>query len=134
MESFVKTIIMKTIKKQIRGLALIFGLLILFQSCVAYKKTNSSIDEIVELENRVKIVTIDNRNHWYKKIKKIDNNYYGVKDFDDRSKDILLFTDDIQSIRVYDGVVSTILTVVGLSSAIAIVGGTTVYGILSSKE
>lgn len=58
---------MKTLKKQIKSISLFMSLLILFQSCVTYKKTTNSLDEIVELKTRVKLVTLDNQLFKFKK-------------------------------------------------------------------
>ena len=102
---------MKTLKNQLKSISLFLGMLIFFQSCIAYKKTTSSLDEIVELETRVKLVTLDNQVHVFKKIEKKDNNYYAIKFLKNRSKDLVIFPNDIKKIKVYDGITSTILTV-----------------------
>lgn len=104
---------MKTIKTQIKLISLFLSILIFFQSCVTYKKTTKSLDEIVDLKTRVRLVTFDKQVHKFKKIEKRDNNYYGIKFSKNSSKDLVIFINDIKTIKVYDGVTSTILTVFG---------------------
>ena len=102
---------MKTIKKQLKLISLFLSILIFFQSCVTYKKTTRSLDEIVQLKTRVRLVTFDKQVHKFKKIEKRDNHYYGIKFLKHRSTDLVIFPNDIKIIKVYDSVTSAILTV-----------------------
>ena len=102
---------MKTIKKQLKLISLFLSMLIFFQSCVTYKKTTRSLEEIVELKTRVRLVTFDKQVYRFKKIEKRNNNYYGIKFSKNTSKDLVIFINDIKTLKVYDGVTSTILTV-----------------------
>lgn len=102
---------MKTIIKQLKLISLFLSMLIFFQSCVTYKKTTRSLDEIVELKTRVRLVTFDKQVYRFKKIEKRNNNYYGIKFSKNTSKDLVIFINDIKTLKVYDGVTSTILTV-----------------------
>ena len=46
---------MKTQKKQIKPIALVLGILILLQSCVAYKSTSVSLEKAVQSEKKQKL-------------------------------------------------------------------------------
>jgi len=70
---------MKTIKKQIKPVALILGLLILLQSCVAYKSTSVSLEEAVRSGKKTKIETKINEYLKFQRISFEDGKYYGVK-------------------------------------------------------
>ena len=52
---------MKTLKKQIKPIALIFGVLILFQSCKAYYKDSVTLEQAVNQQNALRLKPLQNK-------------------------------------------------------------------------
>ena len=84
------------------------------------------LNDVAKLNSKVKIVTIDERTLKFKRITKEKNSYYGIKDLDTPSKNILLFPNDIQSIKIHDPKKSTLLTAstIGIYISLIILGAT----------
>lgn len=74
---------MKTLKKQIRSIALILSLLILFQSCKTYYANSVSLEKAVKHGKSANIIySNDSINPLdFDKIVKIDTVYYGIKKY-----------------------------------------------------
>ncbi|MBT8235654.1 MAG: hypothetical protein KJO04_05645 [Bacteroidia bacterium] len=69
----------RTFKNQIKSISLFLATLILFQSCATYK-TPSTLEQAVQEQKEVKIVTIDDDTLKYKYIVYEDGQFYGVND------------------------------------------------------
>lgn len=67
---------MDTQRLSLRFLSL-FIILLLFISCSIYQKSSVNIEEAVSSNTKVKIVTIDERKAFYKKLEKQENVLYG---------------------------------------------------------
>ena len=65
--------------KHIKGIVYFLTMLILFQSCVAYTKKTSTIEQASESKNRIKIRTIDGVKHKLKWIEEKDGNVVSIK-------------------------------------------------------
>ena len=70
---------MKTIKKQIKPIALIFGVLILFQSCKAYYKDSVTLEQAVNEHKRAKVETVTKQTYKFQSISFENDQYYGIK-------------------------------------------------------
>ena len=70
---------MKTIRKQIKHLALLFATLILLQSCVVYQKSSVSLEQAAKAEVKVKVITKTNNIHKFKYITSLDGEFYGIE-------------------------------------------------------
>ena len=102
---------MKTLKKQLKIVALFFSALILLQGCTVYKSVPISIEQAVQNESKVRVKTNANEKFKFSRIGIEDGNYYGVK----KSKGAIVKTpldqNFINTINEKDKTVSTIATV-----------------------
>jgi len=93
---------MKTLKKQTKLLALIFSVIILFQSCAVYQKTPVSLEQASKQDVRAKIKTKTNESFLVLKIIYEDDKYYGLQRVNGEKIRIALHADDINSIRLIE--------------------------------
>lgn len=70
---------MKILKKQIKPIALIFGALILFQSCKAYYKDSVTLEQAVNEHKRAKVETVTKQTYKFQTISFENGQYYGIK-------------------------------------------------------
>ncbi|WP_339627928.1 hypothetical protein [uncultured Maribacter sp.] len=70
---------MKAPKKWLKIISLFFTVLILFQSCATFK-THVTLEQAVQDEKSVKIITVTDDSYKYKYIVYEDGLFYGVKD------------------------------------------------------
>ena len=101
---------MKTIKKQIKPIALLFGLLILLQSCVVYKQT--SLEKAVKLEKKAKIQTKGNEILKFQRIGFEDEKFYGIKKIEGEMVKIPLDSTIIKKVMIPDKTLSIVFWVV----------------------
>ena len=102
---------MKILKKQIKPIALILALLILFQSCAVYQKTPVSLEQASKQDVRAKIKTKTNESFLVLKIIYEDDKYYGLQRVNGEKIRITLHADDINSIRLHNKTLSTVLSI-----------------------
>jgi len=102
---------MKTIKMHLKKTTMVFAALILIQSCTVYKSANSTLDEAVKSETKVKVETNNNQTLKYKRIRLEDGKYYGVKEIKGEIVKTMLDEKYINKVRLKDKTMSTILTV-----------------------
>ena len=91
---------MKTINTQIKVIAFVLSVLILFQGCTVYKSTSVTLEEAVQEQRKVQITTVDNQTLKFKRIVKRNGEYYGVKWLNDNTRDTKLFENDIEKSRL----------------------------------
>ena len=103
---------MKTIKKQIKSLTFIFSMLILFQSCTAYKAMPISLEKASNIESKVKVVTKTNQPLKFKRIAFENGNYFGLKKQKGVITKVPLNEKWIKEIKEKDKTKSAILTIV----------------------
>ena len=101
---------MKTIKKQIKPIALLFGLLILLQSCVVYKQT--SLEQAVNSEKKVRIKTKVDEILKFQRIEFEDKKFYGIKKIEGEMVKIPLDSTGIKKVMIHDLTLSTVFWVV----------------------
>lgn len=115
---------MKTIKIHLKIVAILISSMILLQGCTVYKSTTASLEDVSKSQIKAKVLTTDNQTLKFKRIDFIDGKYVGVISDDMKVNPEIEFMpldkNNIQSIKVKDKTVSTILTVV---IPIAVVGG-----------
>ena len=70
---------MKSTNKLPKTIALFFVILILFQSCVVYHKTPTSLEKASQERIKAKVATTDQQTFKYKYITYKDGQFYGVK-------------------------------------------------------
>ena len=102
---------MKTIKKQLKSIALILSVLILFQGCTVYKSTPITIEQATKEEQKVKILTKNNVKLKFKRIVVENEKLYGVRKVDGIDVNLVLDRNSIDTIRAKDKTLSTILSI-----------------------
>lgn len=105
------TIIMKIIKKQIKTIALILSMLILFQGCTVYKSANVSLDQASKADIKTKVSTKDGEKLKFERIGVEDEKYYGVRKVKGELIKVPLNEDYIEYVKLKDKTTSTILTI-----------------------
>ena len=70
---------MEAINKRLKPIALILTALLLFQSCVVYHKTPTTIQQASQEQIRTKIIKTNGEISKYKYITSEDGTFYGVK-------------------------------------------------------
>ena len=115
---------MKTIKKQIKPIALLFGLLILLQSCAIYKQT--SLEKAVKLEKKAKIETKGNEILKFQRIGFEDEKFYGIKKIEGEMVKIPLDSTGIKKVMIPDltlSIVGWVVTPLGIVMLVFAIGG-----------
>ena len=101
---------MKTLKKQLKIVALFFSILILFQGCVTvYKSANVTLEEAVRADTKVRITTNDNKTIKYLNITKINQEYFGIKKVNGDLTKIPIQNKDIEKVRIKNKPMSTVV-------------------------
>lgn len=112
---------MKTIKTQIKLIAFVLSVLILFQGCTVYKSTSISLEEAVQLKRKVQITTIDNQKIKFKRIVKRDGKYFGIKWLKENTKDIMVFENDIKKLKIENKTMSVIVSALPIALVLYII-------------
>ena len=110
---------MATFKKY-RWLCSLLTISILFGSCQVYQKVPVSLEEAVASNERVKIVTIDNRKSFYKNIEKTDSIYYGVEESGLELVKKQLKKEEIQKIQLLNKPKSRLVSIAGVTVAVGL--------------
>ena len=118
-----KILIMKTIKKQIKTVSLLFVILIILQSCTTYKITSVSLDQAAKTENKVKIKTKSNNTLKFKKVDFEGGKYYGIKKVKGDIVKIPLEESNLSSIQVKERTLSAIFTTLAASVGVILIAG-----------
>lgn len=110
---------MATFKKY-RWLCSLLTISILSGSCQVYQKVPVSLEEAVASNERVKIVTIDNRKSFYKNIEKTDSIYYGVEESGLELVKKPLKKEAILKIQLRNKPKSRLVTIAGVTVAVGL--------------
>ena len=103
---------MKTIRNQIKHLALLFASLILFQSCVVYQKTSVSLEQAAKSEVKVKVITKADETYKFHHIGFEDGKFYGEQKTTGYKNVIIPLQDnEIYKVLLKDKSTSTILSI-----------------------
>ena len=105
---------MKTIKIQLKVVALFFSVLILLQGCTVQKSASVTLDEAYRTTGKARVKTNDNKTQTFVRIGVDDGEYYGVRKIKGNYVEIPLDEKDIQNVRLKNYTLSTILTIVGI--------------------
>lgn len=114
---------MKTSTKHLKVVALVFSVVILFQSCVTvYKSGNVTLEEAVRADTKVRISTIDNKTLKYLNITKINQEYFGIKKVHGDLTKIRIQNENIEMIWVKNKPMSALVgTLIYLGGFIVVV-------------
>lgn len=113
---------MKTLRKQIKRLALFLSVLILFQGCTIYKGKGLTIDDAVYSNNKSEITTNYDMTYKFKRVIQEDGNYYGLKKVKGEFVKTTLNPSDIKRVRIKDKTLSTILSILVPVATLTIIG------------
>jgi hypothetical protein len=114
---------MKTIKKQFKSITLLLIMIILLQSCVAYKGQSVTLERALNSKNKVKIETKDNLTFKYDSVTFEGEKYYGNNKVDGKILKTELKKDVITNIRLEDKKKSKFLNVMIPVSIIGVAFG-----------
>ena len=93
---------MKEINNRLKTIALFLSGLILLQSCSVYK-TPVSLEEAAEIEQAVKVITVDDDTYKYKYIVYEDGQFFGVKDNPGEDVKFPIATEEVADVLVKNG-------------------------------
>jgi hypothetical protein len=102
---------MKTIRKHLESLVLLFIVLMLFQSCVVYEKKSVSLDWAAKQELRAKVEMKTNETNKFKRISFENQHYYGIKKINGEITKTPLQADNLNKIQLQNKSTSTIATI-----------------------
>jgi len=125
---------MKTIKIQLKVVALFFSVLILLQGCTVYKSVPISIEQAVQNESKVKVFTKNNNKLKFKRIINVDGKLYGVRNLEGIDRNLSLDRNSIKTIKEKNKTLSTILSIVIPVVIIAGILGIMVHDDLSNLD
>lgn len=104
---------MKPIINRLKIVAIFFSVLMLFQSCIAYKSTIVSLNEASKSKSdKVKIETNNGQTLKFKEIKYENGNYFGLSKSQGKWVKNRIYEDKINNVRLYvtDKTLTYILT------------------------
>ena len=102
---------MKTKTKMRKGLALIISFILIIESCSVYKSTPVSLQEAVQKNTKVKLITKENEKLKFRYLVKDDNTYYGISKQGGAKVKTPIDENLVSTIRLKDKTMSTILTI-----------------------
>ena len=102
---------MKTIKKQIKLIALIFSIVMLFQSCKAYYKESVTLAQAVSEHKRAKVETVTKQTYKFQSISFENEQYYGVNMVKGEAIKIPINQADLNKVRLENKSMSLIGTI-----------------------
>lgn len=102
---------MKTIKKQIKLIVLIFLVVILFQGCKAYYAESVTLEQAVKEHKRAKVETGKNQTFKFQSIIFENDQYYGVKIVNGENVKIPINQTDLSKVRLENKSMSVIGTI-----------------------
>ena len=133
---------MKTLRLYLKKISIFFMFLITLQSCVVYHSKTATVDEAIQSDDKIKVITDSNDIYKLHKLKKEDGQIYGVvkkgsetakrlsdqgliKYSDSKYETILLTENTINEVHLKNKTLSTVLSV-----AIPVVGVVAIFAIL----
>ena len=102
---------MKTLKKQIRFIALIFSITMLFQSCKVYYKDSVTLEQAVNEHKRTKVETVTKQTYKFQAISFENDQYYGIKRVKGTNVKTLIDKSNISKVVLENKTMSTILSI-----------------------
>jgi len=112
---------MKLIKTHLKLVALFFSALIFFQGCTVYKPMPISIEQAVQNESKVMVITKSNEKIKFNKIEIEDGKYFGVKNSKEAIVKTPLDQNFINSINEKDKTLTTIFTILTIAVPVVLI-------------
>lgn len=114
---------MKTVKKQIKFISILFAFLLLVQSCSVYRSESVSLEDAFKSEERVKLQNSNDEILVFTKVVKSGEDYFGIKKSKDEILKVPLNELEVKKINLYRPTLSAltivlplILTLVGIGT------------------
>ena len=102
---------MEAIKRRLKATALFLSVLLLFQSCVVYHKTSTTLEKASQEQIKTKVTTTDGKVSKYKFISQEEGVFYGnVEEEWGEFRKVPLDREDIITIRTKNKTASTLVT------------------------
>ena len=134
---------MKTIRKHLKLVSMLLSITIFMQSCVTYHSSTANIDEAVQSNDKIKLVSSTNDTYIFQELQRENGNIYGItkrnsitakalsaqilEDTKDKKNvKILLTNEQLNNIHLQNKTMSTLATigiplvVVGVIAIIAV--------------
>jgi len=111
---------MKKIRKQIEFVVLLCATLIFLQSCVAYQKTNVSLEQAAKIGSKAKVKTKTLRTYHFLRITLEDGTFYGIEKEGKSTIKTPLEANQLTQVRLHDKYLSSFLSI-GIPAALVIV-------------
>jgi len=110
---------MRILKVHLKGVALFFTVLILFQGCTVYKSASVTLDEASKSNTHVRVKTFDNQSLKFSRIEVVNNKIHGIKIHNGFTSITPIEKDNIEKIQLKDKTMSTFLsfTIAGVIAA-----------------
>lgn len=89
----------------------LLAIVMVFQSCTVYKSTPVTLDQAVENELKVRIITTSNKTFIYKKIVFDEGKYYGIDRVKSKKIKIPINGDLVKSIQIKNQLLSALVSV-----------------------
>ena len=102
---------MKTIRKYMESLVLLFTILMFFQNCIVYEKSSVSLDWAAKQELRAKVEMKTNETYKFKRISFENQHYYGIQKINGDIIKTPLQANELNKIQLQDKSTSTIATI-----------------------
>ena len=115
---------MKAIRKRLKAITLFLTVLLLFQSCVVYHKTPTTLEKAAQEEIKTKVTNTNGDIFKYKYITFEEGQFYGVHEPEERGEfvKVPLESEDIINVRTKNKSASSWVTILVITvSALAIV-------------
>ena len=116
---------MQTSTRHLKLVALFFATLIFFQGCTVYKSVPISIEQAVQNESKVKVITKNDNKLKFKRIINVEGKLYGVRNLEGTDRNLSLDRNSIETIKEKDIVLSVVLTILIPIAVIAVLGVST---------
>ncbi|AOW21638.1 hypothetical protein [Urechidicola croceus] len=121
---------MKTIKKQLRFWVFVLSSVIMIQSCRVYHKETVTLDEAIQKQKRVKIITNDDQKYKFKKVVFEDGLFYGVSMKKGKEVKTQLKVEELKKVRLHNKKMSIIY---GILTPIVVIFGVLYIGFSNWK-
>ena len=116
---------MQTSTRHLKLVALFFATLIFFQGCTVYKSLPISIEQAIQNESKVKVITKNDNKLKFKRIINVDGKLYGVRNLEGTDRNLSLDRNSIETIKEKDIALSVVLTVLIPIAVIAVLAVST---------
>ena len=115
---------MKAIQNNTKQIALLFGVIVLLSSCVTYKSTALTLDELVKTQEKVRVEYKDSKIQRFQNLLLENGTYYGMMKEKLQTVKTPIEVESIKSVKVYDVSKSTIVAIgvlIGMAGFIYII-------------